>query len=96
MQSRVSQDISREGGKLGELGSEKKREVHSNNMMSTAQKKHTQARVASSTPVLSMTRVGTFTMISRVVVVRHLEGLHCAVGPIVSHFNLSSLRPKDS
>ena len=30
-------------------------------------------------------------MISRVVVVRHLGGLLCAVGPMVSFFNLSSL-----
>ena len=32
-------------------------------------------------------------MISRVVVVRHLEGLLCAVGPMVSLLNLSSLHP---
>ena len=36
---------------------------------------------------------GTFTMISRVVVVRHLGGLLCAVGPMVSLFNLFSLHP---
>ena len=40
-----------------------------------------------------MTREGTFTMISRVVVVRHLGGLLCAVSPMVSLFNLSSLHP---
>ena len=33
-----------------------------------------------------MTKEGTFTMISRVVVVRHLGGLLCAVGPMVSLF----------
>ena len=33
-----------------------------------------------------MTMEGTFTMISRVVVVRHLGGLLCAVGPMVSFF----------
>ena len=43
-----------------------------------------------------MTGVGVFTMISRVVVVRRLGGLLCAVGPIVSLFNLSSLRPSES
>ena len=36
--------------------------------------------------VFKMTKEGTFTMISRVVVVRHLEGLLCAVGPMVSLF----------
>ena len=40
-----------------------------------------------------MTRAGTFTMLSRVVVVRHLGELRCAVGPMVSLFNLSSLHP---
>ena len=30
-----------------------------------------------------MTKEGTFTIISRVVVVRHLGGLFCAVGPMV-------------
>ena len=43
-----------------------------------------------------MTREGTFTMISRVVVVRHLGGLLCAVGPIVSLFYLSSLHLRES
>ena len=33
-----------------------------------------------------MTKEGTFTMISRAVVVRHLGGLLCAVGPMVSLF----------
>ena len=33
-----------------------------------------------------MTKEGTFTMTSRVVVVRHLGGLLCAAGPIVSLF----------
>ena len=33
-----------------------------------------------------MTKEGTFKMISRVVVVRHLGGLLCAVGPMVSLF----------
>ena len=33
-----------------------------------------------------MTKEGTFTMISRVVVVRHLGGLLYAVGPMVSLF----------
>ena len=42
---------------------------------------------------IMMTKEGTFTMISRVVVVRHLGGLLCAVGPMVSLFNLSSLHP---
>ena len=37
-----------------------------------------------------MTKEGTFKRISRVVVVRHLRGLLCAVGPMVSLFNLSS------
>ena len=40
-----------------------------------------------------MTRAGTFTMISRVVVLRHLGGLLCAVGRMVSLFNLFSLHP---
>ena len=40
-----------------------------------------------------MTKEGTFTMISRVVVVRHLGGMLCAVGPMVSLLNLSSLHP---
>ena len=39
----------------------------------------------------NMSKEGTFTMISRVVVVRHLGGLLCAVGPMVSLVNLSSL-----
>ena len=43
-----------------------------------------------------MTKEGTFTMISRVVVVRHLGGLLCAVGPMVLLFNLSSLHPRGS
>ena len=42
---------------------------------------------------IMMTKEGTFTMISRVVVVRHLGGLFCAVGPMVSLFKLSSLHP---
>ena len=33
-----------------------------------------------------MTKAGTFTIISRVVVVSHLGGLLCAVGPMVSLF----------
>ena len=33
-----------------------------------------------------MAKEGTFTMISRVVVVRHLGELLCAVGPVVSLF----------
>ena len=43
---------------------------------------------ASSRPKLcfKMTKEGTFTMISRVVVVRHLGGLLCAVGPMISLF----------
>ena len=46
--------------------------------------------------VLMMTRAGTFTMVSRVIVVRHLGGLLCAVAPMVSLFNLSSLHPWES
>ena len=42
---------------------------------------------------IMMTKEGIFTMISHVVVVRHLGGLLCAVGPMVSLFNLSSLHP---
>ena len=42
---------------------------------------------------IMMTKEGTFTMISRVVFVRHLGGLLCVVGPMVSLFNLSSLHP---
>ena len=42
---------------------------------------------------IMMTKEGTFTMISRVVVVRHLGGLLCAVGPMFFFFNLSSLHP---
>ena len=45
---------------------------------------------------LIMTRAGIFTMISRVVVVRYLGGLLCAVGPMASLFNLSSLHPSES
>ena len=88
----MSQDISRESGKLG---SEKK-EVDSNDMkMSIC----TKARPDKSSLVdasFKRTRVGTFTMISRVVVVRHLGGLLCAVGLTVSLFNLSSLYPWES
>ena len=40
-----------------------------------------------------MTKEGIFTIISRAVVVRHLGGLLCAVGPMVSLFNLSWLHP---
>ena len=40
-----------------------------------------------------MAKEGTFTMVSRVVVVRRLGGLLCAVGPMISLFNLSSLHP---
>ena len=36
--------------------------------------------------IFKMTKEGTFTMISRVVVVRYLGGLLCAVGPMVSLF----------
>ena len=43
-----------------------------------------------------MTGAGTFTNISRVVVVRHLGGLLRAVGPMVFLFNLSSLGPWES
>ena len=39
------------------------------------------------------TKEGIFTMILRVVVVRHLAGLLCAVDPMVSLFKLSSLHP---
>ena len=35
-------------------------------------------------------------MISRVEVARHLAGLLCAVGLMISLFNLSSLRPWES
>ena len=42
---------------------------------------------------IMITKEGTFTMISRVVVVRHLGGLLCAVDPMVSLFSLSSLHP---
>ena len=42
---------------------------------------------------LKMNEAGTFTTIPRVVVIRHFGGLFCGVGPIVSVFNLSSLRP---
>ena len=42
---------------------------------------------------IMMTKEGTFTMISRVVIVRHLGGLLCPVGRMVSLFNLSSLHP---
>ena len=45
---------------------------------------------------LKMTGAGTFIMISRVVVVRYLGGLLCAVGPMSSLFNLSSLHPWES
>ena len=47
-------------------------------------------------PFLMMTRAGTHTMISRVVVVRPLGGLLCAVDPMVFLFNLSSLHPWES
>ena len=41
-----------------------------------------------------MAKEGTFTMISRVVVIRYLGGLLSAVGPpMVSPSNLSSLHP---
>ena len=40
-----------------------------------------------------MTKEATFTIISLVVVVRHLGGLLCALGSMVSLFNLSSLHP---
>ena len=40
-----------------------------------------------------MTKEATFTTISRVVVVRHPGGLLCAVGPMVSFLNRSSLHP---
>ena len=40
-----------------------------------------------------MSKEATFTMISRLVVVRHPEGLFCAVGPMVSLLNRSSLHP---
>ena len=43
--------------------------------------------------IFKMTKEGTFTMISRVVVVRHLGKLLCAVGPMISLFKLSSLHP---
>ena len=43
---------------------------------------------------LIMTRAGIFIMISRVV--RYLGGLLCAVGPMASLFNLSSLHPSES
>ena len=44
-----------------------------------------------------MTRAETLTMISRVVVVRHIGGLFCVMDPMVSHFNnLSSLHPWES
>ena len=41
---------------------------------------------------LEMTKEGTFTMISRVVVARHLGRLLCAVGPWFRSFNLTFLR----
>ena len=42
---------------------------------------------------IMMAKEGTFTMISRVVVIRHLGGLLCAVGLMVFLFNLLSLHP---
>ena len=42
---------------------------------------------------LMMTGAGTFTMISRVVVVRHLQGLLGAVGSMSSLFHLFSVHP---
>ena len=46
---------------------------------------------------LKMTGAGTHTMISRVVIVRHLGGLLCAtVGPMVSLLNFFSLHPWES
>ena len=47
------------------------------------------SRCKFSTPTnasFNMTKEGAFTMISRVVVVHHLGGLLCAVGPMVSLF----------
>ena len=78
----MSQDISKAGGKLGS----EKQEVHSNDIkLSTAQK----ARPGKSSLIdasFKMTKEGTFAMISRVVVVRYLGGLLCAMGPMVSLF----------
>ena len=45
---------------------------------------------------LNMTGAGIFTMVLRVVVIRHFGGLLCAVGPMVSLYNLSSLHPRES
>ena len=73
---------------------QKKKEVHSNDMkMSTAQKARSGKKSSLIDDNIMMPKEGTFTTISRVVVVRHLGELLCAVGPMVSLFNLSSLHP---
>ena len=78
----MSQDVSREGGKLG---SEKK-EVHSNDMKQCRLHKSAPGKSSLIGASFKMTREGTFTMISRVVVVRPLGELLCAGGPMASLF----------
>ena len=78
----MSQDVSREGGKLD---SEKK-EIHSNDMKQCRLHKSAPGKSSLTGASFKMTKEGTFTMISRVVTVRHLGGLLCAVGPMVSLF----------
>ena len=70
----MTRDISRKSGKLGA----ENKEVHGND---TCPGKSSLIDAS-----LKMTKEGTFTMISRVVVVRHLGGRLCAVGPTVSLF----------
>ena len=90
----MSQDISREreGGKLGLFRKTtiKSFTVGHGNVDCTKARPGKSSLVDAS---LMMTREGKFTMTSRVVVVRHLGGLLCDVGPMVSLFNLSSLHP---
>ena len=77
--------VTRHPERSGKLGSEKKY-VHSNDMKTSIAQKARPGKSSLIDASFMMTKEGTFTMISRAVVVRHLGGLLCAVGPMVSLF----------
>ena len=64
----------------------RKKEVRINDMKNVDCTKARPGKSSLINASFMMTKEGTFTMISRVVVVRHLGGLLCAVGPMVLLF----------
>ena len=89
----MSQDMSREGRKLDIFRKKRASKLRHENVDCTKARPGKSSLIDAS---LMMTGAGTHTMISRVVVVRHLGELLCAVDPMVPLFNLSSLHSRES